>query len=284
MKPYYEQDGITIFLGDCREILPTLESVDLVVTSPPYNQLGSRIPTLEKASGLWAKSGGGAGFVDAVSDGYADDMDEGEYQRWQNEIGLALSDSCRPGASLFYNHKCRWRKGKLLHPVQWFSPQGWNLREDIVWDRSVSMTMNARMWACSDERVLWFTRPGASHTWNQPSGSRLLSVWRIGITQRKPHPCSYPLDIPKRCIEATTDSGEVVLDPFMGSGTTLRAAKDLGRKAIGVEIEERYCEIAAKRLEQKVLPLFGGNRKNGRASQIQKTLLGEAAGVATKKQ
>lgn len=71
------------------------------------------------------------------------------------------------------------------------------------------------------------------------------------------HPCPFPLELPKRCIAATTDLGDVVLDPFMGSGTTLRAAKDLGRKAIGIEIEERYCEIAAKRLAQEVLD-FGG--------------------------
>ena len=81
-----------------------------------------------------------------------------------------------------------------------------------------------------------------------------MSVWKmrqeIGIDG---HPCPYPIALPTRCISAVTDIGDIVLDPFAGSGTTLRAAKDLGRKAIGIEIDERYCEIAAKRLGQEVL-------------------------------
>ena len=68
-----------------------------------------------------------------------------------------------------------------------------------------------------------------------------------------PHPAPFPLALAKRAVETTP--AEVVLDPFCGSGTTLRAAKDLGRRAIGIEIEERYCEIAARRLQQSVLPL-----------------------------
>jgi len=176
VKPYYDSGGITIYCGDCQNVLPNLAHVDCVVTSPPYNQLGSRIPPLEKASGLWAKRGGGAGFVEAVNSGYADDMDEAAYQSWQMDVGASLAAACRPGASFFYNHKCRWRDGAL------------------------------------------------------------------------------PQALPRRCIAATTNDGGLILDPFMGSGTTLRAAKDLGRKAIGIEIEERYCEIAAKRLAQEVLP------------------------------
>ncbi len=254
MRPYYEQDGITIYHGDCREILPSLSDVACVFTSPPYNQLGSRIP--ENASGIWGKSNGGAGFVRAVSGGYADDMDESEYQAWQNELFGMIAGACREGASLFYNHKCRWRGGVLLHPVLWFHPVGWDLRADLIWDRRRSMTFNARMWAPSEERVLWFVKPGAPWVWNQPKGEDLFSVWRVNITQNKPHPCSYPDALPRRGITATTNPGDVVLDPFMGSGTTLVAARDEGRRAIGIEIEERYCEIAAKRLAQGVLP-FG---------------------------
>lgn len=257
-NPYYDHDGITIYHGDCRDVLPLISDVQTVFTSPPYNTLGARIP--ENASGIWAKSNGMRGFVRNVnSQGYADDMDETEYQSQQVAIVDALAVTLMAGGSLFYNHKCRWRDGLLVHPVLWMRPSALLLREEIIWDRSGSMTFNARMFAPSDERILWFTKPGARHRWNQPSGEALLSIWRIHPEEgaRKPHPVSFPILLPMRAIVATTDYGETILDPFMGSGTTLRAAKNLGRRAIGIEIEERYCEIAARRMEQEVLPLEG---------------------------
>ena len=256
MTPYYSHAGITIYHGDCREILPSVVGVALTFTSPPYNTLGSRIPA--KPSGLWADRGGGLGFVEAVNgDGYPDDESEEGYQEKQIAIAELVAGASIASASLFYNHKCRWRDGKLLHPVLWMRPPSWSLREELIWNRSVSMTLNARMFAPSEERVLWFDRPGAGHTWNQPSGPSLLSVWNIAHESgvNKPHPVSFPLALPSRAIAACSNEGDVVLDPFMGSGTTLVAAKNLGRRAIGIEIEERYCEISAKRLSQEVLPL-----------------------------
>jgi site-specific DNA-methyltransferase (adenine-specific) len=85
----------------------------------------------------------------------------------------------------------------------------------------------------------------------------------LGEVGASEHPCPKPLDVWKRILlRVSPVEGELVLDPFMGSGTTLRAAKDLGRKAIGIEIEERYCEIAAKRLAQEVLPFgFGSDQE-----------------------
>ena len=95
-------------------------------------------------------------------------------------------------------------------------------------------------------------------------GKRDGSVWSIGkvFAGSMTHPTEKPVDICVMVIRKFSDQGNIVLDPFMGSGTTLRAAKDLGRKAIGIEIEERYAEIAAKRLEQEILPLsFESNVK-----------------------
>lgn len=256
MKPYYRDlsSGIEIYHGDCRDVLPTLEanSVDCVVTSPPYNQLGMRIgdPT-----GLWGKRSGGSGWVDAVrTNGYSDDMTEDEYQRWQNETFYRISILVKDSGSLFYNHQERWRDGVISHPVQWFVPAGWALRQDIIWDRAGAMMFNARMWARFDERILWFTKPQKSHKWNQGATVR-GTIWRIPREQHKEHPVAFPVEIPLICIEATTDPGDLILDPFMGSGTTLRAAKDLGRRAIGIELEEKWCEVAAKRLSQEVLAL-----------------------------
>jgi len=253
-KPYYEESGITIYHGDCKEILPDISDIALTFTSPPYNTLGSRIP--ENPGGMWGRRGGILGFVESLKDfGYPDDLDEDEYQKQQIEVVEALAKSTRPGGSLFYNHKCRWRDKVLIHPVIWMRPKDWNLREEIIWNRSGSMTMNARMFAPSEERILWFVKPGAPWVWNQPSGSALLSVWSISHESGdgKPHPVSFPLAMPIRSIQAVSNEGDTILDPFMGSGTTLVAAKNLGRKAIGIEIEEKYCEVAVKRLRQEVL-------------------------------
>jgi site-specific DNA-methyltransferase (adenine-specific) len=256
VNPYYQQDGVTIYHGDCREATSGLSGVDCVVTSPPYNTLTS---ISANPSGLWAKSCGGKSFVRAVAErvGYEDDISEPSYQQQQNELFASITSACSEKASLFYNHQLRWRDGHLLHPIDWFKPEGWRLRQEIVWDRGGGMMFNARMFVRFDERILWFTRAGADWKWNQDSVG-LSTLWRharIQQQQGKQHPVEFPEVIPKSCIGATTDPGDLVLDPFMGGGTTLVAAKRLGRRAIGIELEERYCEIAAGRLSQG--SLFG---------------------------
>ncbi|MDQ3273616.1 MAG: site-specific DNA-methyltransferase [Actinomycetota bacterium] len=235
-----------------------MSGIALTFTSPPYNTLGSRIP--KSPSGLWGRRGGGLGFVEAVKlDGYPDDMEEDEYQREQLSVVEMIRGATALGGCLFYNHKCRWRDGRILHPVLWMQPPGWVLREEIIWNRAGSLTLNARMFAPSEERILWFENPGAVRIWNQPRGAALLSVWSVSPESgdQKPHPVSFPVEIPTRAIAAVSNEGDTVLDPFMGSGTTLVAAKNLGRRAVGIEIEERYCEIAARRLSQEVLDLGG---------------------------
>lgn len=249
-KPYYSEDGITIYHGSCVDILPSISGVACTVTSPPYNQL-SCLPA--KGSGLWGKSVGGAGFLrEWAKNGYADKMNEGAYQSLQNEIFSLVAKSSATTASLFYNHQIRWREKVIVHPVEWFKPDGWRLRQEIIWDRRGGMMFNARMFCRFDERILWFTKE--NWTWNNAYVG-FGTVWSFPPDQKKPHPVAFPIDFPLRCIPATTSHGDLILDPFMGSGTTLVAAKNLGRKAIGIEIEEKYVEIAIKRLRQEVLPL-----------------------------
>lgn len=255
LEPYYEDGAVTIYHGDSLELLESMTEVGVActVTSPPYNTLGSRIPsnpTGKMAGDRWAAK--------VRERGYADDMTEPEYVAWQRYIARAVLDVSAPGASFFYNHKVRYRDAAPVHPidiVREFGP--WRLRQELIWARDGGIALNARMFCPSDERIYWMVKPGEPHKWNQPSAS-LMSVWKIRQEiGTDGHPCPYPLMLPSRCISATTDPGDLVLDPFMGSGTTLRAAKNLGRKAIGIDISEAYCELAAKRLSQEVLD-FGG--------------------------
>ena len=235
----------TLYLGDCREILPSLGRVDAVVTSPPYNQLAS---LLKPSTGLWGKSDGGAGFPDKwKADGYADDKPESEYQFDQNSLFALIREACSPTASLFYNHQIRWRDGIILHPILWFHPDGWRLRSEIIWDRCGGMMFNARMFVRFDERILWFTASD-KWKWNQESTGD-STIWRIPKEQNKEHPVAFPLELPIRCIRATTDRADTVMDPFCGGGTTGVAAVKLGRKFIGIEIEEKYFDKACRRIE-----------------------------------
>ena len=242
-EPYYEHAGITIYHGDCRNILPHLPKVDIIVTSPPYNQ---RIESF-RPSGMHTETN----WVKNISSGYCDSLPEDEYQREQvNLLDLSFERLAETG-SVFYNHKLRWREGQLIHPLDWIKKTRFRLRQELIWSRDGSCTLNAKMFAPSDERIYWLDK--GKHKWNQEC-VRYLSVWTLHSIPFKDHPCIYPMQIPIRCISATTDPGDMVLDPFMGSGTTLVAAKQLGRKAIGIEIEEKYCEIAVKRLRQEILP------------------------------
>jgi site-specific DNA-methyltransferase (adenine-specific) len=267
MKPYFTDSTgtIVIYHGDCREILPTIKA-DVVVTSPPYNTLPTGTP-----SGLWGKRNGGLGFAEACTNGYFDDRPESEYKTFI--VNVFDSISTGPNASLFLNHKLRWRNKKLSHPVEWLKFPSWTLRQELVWKRPGSMTFNARIFPPSDERLLWFTR-GDEWVFDQSAANKVLSVWPLTWVQNTEHVCEYPLEIPRRAINVLSIPGHIVLDPFMGSGTTLVAAKLEGRRAIGIEIEERYAEIAARRLDQEML-CFEPDEKS--RAKVQGSLLEEVS-------
>lgn len=240
-----------VICADCLDVLPTLADgcVNLTVTSPPYNQMTS----LESApSGMWGATNGGLGMVRAWQErGYSDNMPEDEYQRWQNTIFSHVAAASAANGSLFYNHQLRWRDGDCLHPLVWFRPEGWRLRSEIVWDRMGGMMMNARMFYRQDERIVWFVK-GDSWKWNQ-SHVGLGTVWQIARVQQqsgeKEHPVQFPFALPERCIGAASDPGDLIIDPFAGSGTTGVAALRLGRRVILIEREPKWAELCRERLQ-----------------------------------
>ena len=245
MKPYYSHAGITIYHGDCREILPLLPVADLVVTSPPYNLIRKHIGG-GKNSKLTTHQN------KIVNGWYDDDIPEADYQYFQRELINLFISRCR--GSVFYNHKLRYsikRTGRVISPWEWIV--GLPLWAEIIWDRGGGIAFNCNRFLHSDERIYQFCRPVTFHK------NPYTTVWKIpSVPQKVDHPCPFPMEIPLRCISTCTNSGGLVIDPFCGSGTTLRAAKDLGRKAIGIEIEEKYCEVAVKRLRQEVFHFNSG--------------------------
>lgn len=208
MMPYYDRGGIIYDNADCRDIVPLLESIDLVVTDPPYGINWK--PRVNHRDALWI-------------------------------------DNCRPKISdlLIGKYNCVW---------------GGNYFADQL--------------SISESWLLWLKRPegfeGDPRTyatcemaWTDYGGKPRVKthVWDGGKRQGDPsnrefnHPAQKPLEIIRWCISLAPKNPKVVLDPFMGSGTTLRAAKDMGCEAIGIELEEKYCEIAANRLMQE--SMFG---------------------------
>lgn len=235
MEPYYQDDHCTIYHGDCREVLPGIEP-DLAVTYPPYN--------LGQQSGEFAN----------MRDGYLshnDSMPDAQYVEWQREVIKALWNAVAPSGAIFYNHKPIIRGGVVNLPTR-LLPEDVRLRQVIVWDRRIGMNWSPGFFCPQHEWIMLLAHEEFSLS-DRGAGSS-GDVWDFQVErQRDGHPCPYPVALPTRAIEAT--EAETILDPFMGSGTTLRAAKNLGRKAIGIEIEERYCEIAAQRLGQEVLAI-----------------------------
>lgn len=247
VKPYYSDGGVTIYHGDCLELLPLVGKVDLVVTSPPYN-LGT---TNGGPSGMHAGSLAASDLSGGYRD-YDDARPQDEYNAWQTEVVHALYDNLTDAGAIFYNHKPRPQGGSVILPTIYGI--GLPLRQVVVWDRGTGLNFSRSHFLPKCEWILIWARLEWRLVSRETSG--LGDVWTFPPETAPDHPAPFPLGLPLRAIGSTT--AQVVLDPFMGSGTTLRAAKDLGRKAIGIDVSERYCEIAAKRLAQEVLD-FGGS-------------------------
>jgi DNA modification methylase len=204
MTPYYEEDGITIYHGDCREIVPGLGRCDLLLTDPPYG-LG---PT------VW------------------DTNTKTPKRRWRLHHDQMGWDIVTPDIL--------WLLPKAAHAIIW----GGHLmqlptsRAWLVWNKII------RNWSSGVCEFAWTNLDCPVDAFDYSHGQL--------ATEGKIHPTQKPLPLIQWCIKKAGNP-QTILDPFMGSGTTLVAAKNLGRCAIGIEIEERYCEIAAERLSQGVL-------------------------------
>lgn len=254
--PYYDDGQVQIWHGRAEDVLPSLSDVGLVVTSPPYN-LGRGLDDQPVEAMHDRASASRSSKGHRLSDGYeshGDDLPLGEYRAWQHEVLRLCWAALREDGAIFYVHKPRVQAGRLLLPTE-FVPSGVTLRQVIIWNRKeLGLGMVPSAFASRCEWVLVMAKPAWSL--KSRSHSKVSDVWDINPVHGDGggHPCPFPLGIPARAIEACSVGG-VVLDPFMGSGTTLEAAKAAGLRAVGIEVSERYCEIAADRLAQG--SLFG---------------------------
>ncbi len=260
MKPYYEENGITIYHARCEDVLPVLSSVDLVLTSPPYNMGNSAGGGLHayarghyrKDAPFGSRGGSGRWKTSELANGYGeykDDLPHDEYVDWQKTVLALCWKTLTPAGAIYYNHKQRIFNGEVVTPLD-YNP-ALPVRQIVIWARAGGVNCNPTYYMPTHEWIVIFAKPKFSL--KSKSVSSIGDVWYIPQQVNPSHPAPFPLALAKRAIETTT--ADLILDPFMGSGTVLRAAKDLGRRVIGIEINERYCEIAANRLRQEVLSL-----------------------------
>jgi len=252
MKPYYQDSYITIYCGDCFDIMPQLEPVDLVVTDPPYGFNAFGDWTEKEAQNFWDRF-----------------FDEG---MTRNDLQDFL---IKPGGS-FYSFT-GW---KFYPQARLALTRSLYLKylKTLIWDKRTFTGTRGNIKTLTyhniSEPIIFGYRDDGDLTFNledirvptihgdkrsNPKGKRPGDIiseigLRNNAKEKVEHKGQKPLKVIKLFIKASSNKNETILDPFMGSGTTLVAAKQLERKAIGIEIEEKYCEIAVQRLRQEPIP------------------------------
>lgn len=203
IRPYYQDDAVTIYHGDCKQIVPLLGKFDLLLTDPPYGININKSNRLAKSRGF----GGESWDADVIPE-------------WVIGMMQRSADKHVIWGGNYYT----------LPPSRGF----------LVWDKQ-----NDGM-DFADCEFAWTSFD---------SVARAFRFRPMNMDGGKVHPTQKPEKLMRWCILQAGDGVQTILDPFAGSGTTGRAAKDMGRKAVLIEREERYCEIAARRMAQEVLPL-----------------------------
>ena len=237
IEPWLNQ----IHCDDCLSAMGRMPSasVNLVVTSPPYNLLNS--------SGNGMKNGNGGKWSRAtlmLQQGYADHgdcMPHDDYVEWQRECIREMLRVLTPDGAIFYNHKWRVQRGLLQDRADIMD--GFPVRQIIIWQRSGGFNHNPGYFLPTYEVIYLIANPEFRLA---PKAGGVGDVWQIRQDRGNPHPTSFPVALARRAIAATT--AEVVLDPFIGSGTTAVAALLEGRQYIGNDLSDEYCSLARERI------------------------------------
>lgn len=230
----------TIVCGDIVQVIKKIpdRALDLVVTSPPYN--------LKNSTGNGMKDGRGGKWSNAaLVKGYShhsDNMPHAEYVKWQRKCLREMMRVLKEDGAIFYNHKWRVQNGLLQdrHDIV----KGFPVRQIIIWKRKGGINFNAGYFLPTYEVIYLIAKPKFKLA---PKANAYGDVWEFTQEMNNDHPAAFPVSLIDRIISST--NARVILDPFMGSGTTAVAAKALERHYIGIEISPQYCEMAEKRLQ-----------------------------------
>lgn len=236
MKPYYEDASTTLFHADFLHCAPAIG--DVFVTDPPYARSGA-------VHTGWRGAGEHLGAQRAATQAGADQF----WVYWFTDTMRKLTQSCaRSGCGFVFTD---YRTVGLVDRAVAAADTGWAVTQCLVWDRE-GTGMGAPFRASHE--LIAFCR-GPAFKWDGPKNLRNVLRFRWPYGEHEHHPAEKPTALLRYLLEAFTRPGQVVLDPFAGSGSTLVAAKQVGRRGLGIEVEEQHCATAARRLAQGVLPL-----------------------------
>lgn len=231
-----------IYQCDVLEGLKQLDdnSIDLIITSPPYNKAGLVGRKKRRSYDIWEKN------IDYTSD--IDNMPEFYYEEWQIKI---LNECCRvlkDDGSMFYNHKVRTHKNNIIHPIQWIALSNLRCRQIITWDRGCSPNVDNCRYLPTTELIFWLNKTEKNPKFKNIN--KLNEVWRIAPDKNTEHPAPFPIQIPDNIIPNVAQGQKItVLDPFMGSGTVAKSAIKNNCNYIGFDISEKYVELALSDIE-----------------------------------
>jgi len=230
-----------LYHGDCIEIMNRMdaESIKVIVTSPPYNIKNSTGNGLKDGrGGKWKNAALQAGY-----DNHEDAMVHEDYVKWQRDCLTAMMRVLRPDGAIFYNHKWRVQGGLLQdrHDIV----NGFPVRQIIIWQRNGGINFNKGYFLPTYEVIYLIVKPDFKLA---PKANAMGDVWKIPQEIKNEHPAPFPVELASRCIESV-DEG-IVLDPFMGSGTTAVAAENANRQWVGIEISKKYCEMTEARIKK----------------------------------
>ena len=217
------------------------DQIEICITSPPYNLHKQYNP-------LWAKTKLSRKMISINEKWYPDEKEEQQYQNEQILFLREMQKIC--SSSIFYNHKIRYawhsrnkhkNKNKIYHPMHWLTE--FPIWCEIIWDRC-GIGNPTRRYHNQTEKIFQI---GIPKKWKNPTG--LSNIWRIPPTKNKEHPCSFPPQLAYNCMITTTDIGDFVIDPYMGSGTAGVVAIKNKRRFIGIEKEKRFFDVAVRNIK-----------------------------------
>ena len=228
----------------CGDVIETLKriptgSVDLVITSPPYN--------LKNSTGNGMKDGRGGKWANAaLQNGYThhnDSMPHEEYVAWQRKCLEQMMRIIPEDGAIFYNHKWRVQAGLLQDRQDIVS--GFPVRQIIIWKRKGGLNFNPGYFLPTYEVIYVIAK---SKFTLAPKANAHGDIWEFTQEMNNSHPAAFPVGLIDRIVSST--KAKIVLDPFMGSGTTAISALNFKRDYIGIEISPEYCDMAKKRIEK----------------------------------